>query len=131
VPSRELLVAEAEALEYARAIVREQHVRLRDELVQDFLAAVLLEIEGDAALAAVHRQEVRAHMSGANPRKERVGTEPAGEIAGLAILDLDDFRPHVREIERGIGPLNLLSDLDDTNPREWSGHARSPLFGAA
>ena len=59
---RELLVADAEPVEHARAEALDQHVRVPGEAQQGVLPLLLLEIEADRALVAVQRQIQRGRV---------------------------------------------------------------------
>src|ERR1051325_10608991 len=96
----------------------------RGSPLDHFLAARLLEIDRDAPLAAVHRQEVlREVRVGSVGPGEEADSHPARELAALAGLDLHDVGAEVGQKERRVRALDLLADLDDTNSGERSCHA--------
>ena len=101
----ERFVREAEPLQDARPVVREQDER-------------------DAALAAVHGEEVVAEIRvlGVRPA-DQPHQHVSAEIADQGHLDLDDHGPHVREKQSGVRSLDFLGDLDDPDARERSRHS--------
>src|SRR4051794_18835524 len=56
----ERIPAEAEAVERARPEILQQHVRLLDDLLEQPLAVVRLQVEGQAALVGVEQEEKQA-----------------------------------------------------------------------
>ena len=65
------------------------------------------EVEGDAALAAVDRVEVRAVAV----HKRRAPR--AGVVAGIRLLDLDDVRAELGEGHRRVRPGEQPGEVDD------------------
>src|SRR5207237_8683134 len=72
VQAGERLVAEAEALHGAGAEVLEQHVALADQLFQDGPALGRFQIEREALLVAIDRQEVRRFAADERRPRARV-----------------------------------------------------------
>ena len=96
-PWRHRGVVEAQPGQRAGPEVLDEHIRLRDQPLEDLAAGRLLEIERDAFLVAVDAQEIRAFAV-----QER--RSPAARVVALAgLLDLDDPRAHVGEQHRAIG----------------------------
>ena len=92
----QILVTQPEALHHAGAEVVDHHLHARDEALHDLDRARLLEVERDAALAAVVRDEVG---DGA------VAREDVAAALAVAPLDLDDLGAHVGHQRRGERPL--------------------------
>src|SRR5690606_10238577 len=84
------VVAEPEALHHARPEVLDDDIRLLDELLDDRDRFGSAQIEDDASLAAVERNEVVAELP-----------EERGKVAGVVTLpgclDLDDVCPEVTQ----------------------------------
>ena len=94
-------------VEGARAEVLHQHVRGLEQLPEDLAARRRLEVQGDAPLAAVHGEEVRASSV-------HKGRAPAAGVVALAgLLDLDHVGARVREGLGAIRPGEDAGEVDD------------------
>ena len=71
-------MAKAQPVHHAGAEILDQHIGLRDETLQNLLAARVLEVQRQRSFPRILRKETDAH---APRRKVRVGPEIAGEIA--------------------------------------------------
>lgn len=106
VPRMHLVVPEPELGELARHVVLDDDVGLADEALDDRAPGGRLEVEREAALAAVRREEVR--RLGRKPvaafrRRSREGRAPRARVVAAArMLDLDDVRAEVREEHRRV-----------------------------
>src|SRR5262249_56780000 len=92
VHGREGGVVDAELLRDAVTIAFEDDVGGLDHAIEGLAPSRLLEIETKRALVAVHGE-----MEDTLPRP-RHSVHAARGIGGLARLDLDDIRAHVREV---------------------------------
>ena len=72
-------------------VILDQHVRGRNQPFEHVARRLLLEIEDDAALIAVHHHEGR-RLAG-----DVGGQHAAGVVAAAGPFDLDDVRAHVGE----------------------------------
>ena len=106
--------AQPELVERARPVRLQEHVRLGRELAQDLDRLRPLEIEHEAALVAVERDE--AHALVVADRRRR-----APHVA-LRRLDLDDVGAHVAEQRAGERAGDEIRELDDANSSEWFWH---------
>ncbi len=109
----QLLETQAEAIEHPGPVVREQHVVVRGHPAHDFNPGGFLQVQRDAAFAAIHRDEVVRdlrvlHVRPADQRSEH----ETAEIAGLAILHLHDLGAQVGQKQARERSLNLLRDFD-------------------
>jgi hypothetical protein len=102
------LVVEAQALRDARAIVLQEHVRVRDQLAHDLLPAVALEIDGERALVAVEREERDVDLVAGRTSRRRE-TLPFARCG----LDLDDIGAEVAEALGGERPGHRDGAVDD------------------
>ena len=110
IETMQLLAAETEAIEHAGPVVREQNVVARGHPACDFDPAGFLQVQRDAAFAAIHRDEVVRdlrvlHVRPADQRRQH----EAAQIAGLAILHLHDLGAQVGEKQARERSLNLLT----------------------
>ena len=112
-------VLEAEPRRRLRAEIVHHHVRGLGEPEQRLPARLVLQVEDDAALVAIAREEERRH-----PRMAR-GPEPARRVA-LRRLDLDHVGPHVAQHLRRPRPEHDRGDVEYPNSREWSRHGLTP-----
>ena len=78
----------------------------------------MLEVEGDAALVAVHDQERRGHAV-----DSRLAI-PAGVIAAGQLFDLDDVGAQVGEHHPAGGPGHDLCQLEHAHAGERTGMRR-------
>ena len=108
--------------------VFDQHVRPRDQPLQDRPPFGVLEIEGQAFLVAVDAEEVRAFFV-----QKRRAPGP-GVVALARLLDLDDARAHVAQQHRAVRTRQhprQVQDKDAVKRGHWlnytrpSSHARS------
>jgi hypothetical protein len=114
----QLRLAEAEALGRAGPPVLHEHVGAIHEREQGLAAARLLEVEHDAALAAV-----RVHVEARAPAAP-VGADPH-RVADPRRLDLHHLGALIREDHAGEGARQDLRDVDDANACERSRHRSS------
>ena len=102
--------------------VLDEHVGAGEEASKDGRAVGLLEVEPDAPLVAVDREEVgggsRAVGLVADPRRS-----PAARRVALRRLDLDDVRPEVGQQHRAVGPGEDRRAVDDADAGERAGAA--------
>src|SRR6185295_9625409 len=95
-----------------------QHVRAIDELPQHVLAFRRLQVQADAALVAVDRQEVAADAVDERwPPEARV-------VAARRRFDLHDGRAHVAEHHRAEGPGENAREIEYEDVVEW-GHGKN------
>ncbi len=117
------LVAEAQAIHDAAAVVLDHRIGIVAELQDEFAAGRRLEVDGDRLLVAVHRGEVAAE------RLElivgMIGADDARVVA-VERLDLDDLRALVGQQHRAVGAGQHLREVDDPHAIE-----RTQNFGAA
>ena len=114
-PSRARLVA---------AQVREDDVDGGDEVVEDLAPALVAQVERDAALVAVERLEEERVLA------LLVRRDVAPDVAaGRRVLDLDDVRAEVGELERRPRPRPELLDGEDPDAGEGRRHARAGAEG--
>ncbi len=92
---REHVVAQAQLVQRAGAVVLGQHVGVAHHPQQDLLAPRMLQVQGDAALVAVHHQERRRDAVDA-----RLAVA-ARVVAARQLLDLDHVGAHVGEHQAG------------------------------
>ena len=120
----EQLVTHAEAFRDAGPHVVHQHVEARDEALDQRLAALVLEVDGDRALAAVERLEALA-LAGYD------GADVAVVLA-LARLDLDHVGAEVGEVDAAVRPCGDLRELEHAHAVEGTGrHRRSSVCRSA
>ena len=90
------VVAKAETIECARAEVLQEHVGLRDDLLEQLLAGFRLQIERQALLVGIEDEE-----------EEAVAVLAARHVAALGILELDDLGAEKPRICAQAGPAWL------------------------
>ena len=129
-PTREeRLVVEAVADAPARQEVRDEHVGAVDEAQDRRAHRRLLEVEREAALAAVVAVECGALREIA--RVARVlGARAAVDLAARRRLDLHDVRAEIREDRAGRGYGDPVRDLDDPHAGERQRRVRAHGAGA-
>ena len=112
----ELLVIEPKPLRHAGAIRDRYDIRLKRQALSNPAPVRPLEIQGNAALAAIDAQEAAA----------LVGSDGRGVPPGVALraLDLDHVRAHVRQQHRAVRPSNVLREVNHLDSRERLGHGR-------
>src|SRR6266568_3792995 len=87
---------------------------------QEHLASLrLLQVEADRALVAIDQLEE-------NRTPPARGTHCAGIVSRFRVLDLDDIRPHVGEMQRRHGPWKEARQIEDADAGERLG----PQVGA-
>jgi hypothetical protein len=113
VEAAQRLVIDAQPRLDVGAEILDHHVGLGDEALEDVDAARRLQVERERALVAVEILAIEA---------------PAGEIAlhVLARGDLDDPRPHVRELADGGGAGAGAGEVDHGIGRQRQRHFRAP-----
>src|SRR5262250_213703 len=114
------LIAEAEALEGARAIVLEHHVRALHEPEEELLAARMLEVDLDPLLVAMQAHEVRG-LSAGQPRPPR-----ARDVPRALGLELDHLCAEVGEHGRAERSGQRVAQIEDAHPFERHLHQRPP-----
>ena len=120
----EHLVAHAEAFRHAGAHVVHQHVEARDQALDQRLAARVLEVDRDRALAAVERLEALA-LAGYD------GADVAVVLA-LARFDLDHVGAEVGEVDAAVRSRGDLRELEHAYAIEGTGrHRRSSVCRSA
>ncbi len=112
---RQVLVAEAQRVERAGAIVLDEHVGCRDQLLQDFAAAFGLEIERDRALVRGLREKARAHLA---VIQFLVGARRAALVRIVRIVDLDHVGAEHRQLIGRERPRQHVRHVDDADTLE-------------
>ena len=119
----ERLVPEPELVHDAAAEVLPHHVGAGHQALDDLDGLRPPEVEGDAALVAVHRQEGRRHLP--------LGPRPVGELAAglvaLARLDLDHVGAEERQLVGPVGPGEIAGEVEDADAGERLAHGSSRL----
>src|SRR5262249_13535855 len=110
---RQARVVELQVLHRARAQVLDQDVAPPRQLAEHLLALRSLEIERQRSLVAVQPEERRGLAA-----DER--TARASLVAAVGVLDLDDVRPQVRELEGAERGSHEVAHLEHADPRERS-----------
>ena len=105
--------------------IREHRIRGANEVHERRTTGSPPQIEGDAALVAIPRFEEQRVL--AMLKRRHIA---AHITAGSWVLDLDDLRPHVRELHGGPRPRSVLLDGDDRQIRERK-HEAAPAFRGA
>ena len=109
--------SQSQAIHHAGAIVFHQHVALLRELEKDGPAALVLEVERQAALVAVDAEEIDAFVVDAR-------IKPSGLVAGLRPLDLDHIRAQGSEQPGAVGTGQHVRDIEDADALQRSGRFR-------
>ena len=113
---RKRLIVDAQPRGHARAITLDHDVRPFGQPQESRAVCVVLEVQGDALLAAVH------------------GGKEAGEHGARGVargtFDLDDLGPHLGQLLRGIGSGQKLGQIEDAKPRKRcsAGHFCAPML---
>src|SRR5581483_674271 len=110
-------VAEPELREAAGPEVLDQHVSRRDQAAQRLGAVRRLEIDRDALLAAVQREEEAALAADERRPRARV-------VAVLGLLDLQHLGAPVAELHRAERTGDDPRQIDDLHAVEWQHCAR-------
>ena len=101
------LPGKSHAVQRAGAEVLHHHVGLLDQLLQHFLAFLLLRVQGQGALVGVEHREVQRVGIG------DVAQLAAGDVAGAGALDLDHVRAEPGQ-HLGAGRTGLdVGEVDD------------------
>jgi len=108
-----VVVEEAELACLVAAEIREEHVDMLDERLEDPARARLSQVELDALLVAVEGLE-EERVLGLLKRRD----VPAYVAACGRILDLDHLRAEVGQLERGPRPGAVLLEREDADSRE-------------
>ena len=106
--------AVAETLHRAGPEVLDQHVGPREQTLEERAIGGQLEIEREALLAAVQRQEIRGAILDEGPDAARVG-------ADLGPLDLHDARAEIGEQHRAVRTREHPRQIDDERACQRSG----------
>ncbi len=110
------LPPEIELFHAPRTIVLDEHVGAGEQAMKDGAVVLVLEIERDALLAAVDRQQI-ARLAVVP------GTDLAREISSVGMLDLDDAGAEVAEDQRADRAGEHAREVDDRGAGEWSRNA--------
>ncbi len=100
--------------------VVDQHVRVGQQAVEHVQPGRFLQVERDAALAAIGIEEDRTH----------VGVPTRADLAhqvALRGLDLDDVRAHVAQRQRRERPHQHRRHVDDLDAVQWT-HVMTSIF---
>ncbi len=120
VPGTESGVVHSQRRQRRRLEVGHEDIRPLDQPVHDFPARLALEVEGDAALVAVHQFEDVMDVA------DQVATFEAGDAAHLVTdqrgFHLDDVGSPVGQNCGGAGDGDDVLHLDDLDSLEASGH---------
>jgi hypothetical protein len=117
------LPAQTEPLHDAGAKVLHEHVRAGEKLVHDREIARPLEVERDALLAPVHRQEISRYLA-------EEGSDHAREITALGVLHLHDPCAEIREGERAKRTCEDPGEVDDRDARQGAFRAHGDLLAS-
>ena len=115
-------VAEAEPVERAGREVLHQHVGAGGQLLEQRLAALRLEVQGEAALVGVQDQEEQALAA-------VVGHVGARDVALFGRLQLDDLGAEPGQHLGAGGTCLVVRHVDDADAVEGARHALSLLAG--
>jgi hypothetical protein len=118
----ELLVAESRALHHAGAEVLDHDVRSLGERAGSAARLWLGEVEDEALLVPVDREEVRRR-----PRRVVRRTPAPRLVAGLRALDLRHPGAEVAEQHRRERPREDAREVDDVDPLQRTCHWRETL----
>ena len=113
------LVSQTEVVHRSRLEVLDEDVTPADEVDDERPPARVLQIDGDAPLAAVDREEVGSLAVGRAGR----GPVPA-VVAPSRVLDLDHLGAVVAQDLGGERTGDDAREVDDADPAEKRGHAR-------
>ena len=106
------LVPDPHAIHRAGPEVLDEHVRFREQTVENVPRLAPLQVERDALFVPVDAQEVGA-LSADERRPPGAGVVPLPRL-----LDLDDARAHVGEQHRAVRPGQHAREVDDDGPGE-------------
>ena len=117
------LVVDPEAVHDARAEALEDDVGAPDELVEDFAGGLVLQVEGDGALAAAE-----GVVGGGALRGLGVGGTAGAKLGVHAGHGLDegDVGAEVGEQHRAVGAGRETGEVEDGDAVESHGHREPP-----
>jgi hypothetical protein len=107
---RQHVVAQAQLLQRASAVVLGQHVRVTNQAHQHFAALFMLQVDRDSALVPVHHEERRGHA--VDPRL----AVSARVVAAGKLFDLDHVGAHVGQHHPARGSCHDLRELEHVHP---------------
>jgi hypothetical protein len=113
------LVAEPQPGHHAGAEVLDQHVGAGDEFARDAAVGLVVQVERDAALAAVEGQ-----VHGARSFPQRGERVLARVVAAVLALHLDDIGPQVGEVLRADRSGDDAAEIQHAQPVEGGGRGR-------
>ncbi|GBD12969.1 hypothetical protein HRbin24_00990 [bacterium HR24] len=114
---RQHVVAQTQALHSAGREVLHHHIGLLDQPQKEVSAGGALQVDADAALAPVHREEVGGLVV-------QVGARGAGHVAVGRALDLDDVGAQVAQHHAGERPSQDPGEVQDADTGQRSSHKR-------
>ena len=114
-------VIDPEPLRHAGREVADDDVRHADQPVEERPAAPVFEVDRDAFLVAVERQEVGTH---AVERMFRIRGEQAPGPLPRQRFDLDGLRAQIGQDHAGIGAGQHVGEIEDSNAFQCACHAR-------
>ena len=119
VHAAQIVIAQAEFIEIARAIIFHQHIGDRRELADDLLPFLRLDVDGHTALVPVRHDEIR-RLAGIFPiRLAHERRSPAARfIAADRTLDLDHVRAEVAKHHRAVRSREGAGDIENANVLE-------------
>ena len=122
------LVVDAEAVHDARAEALKDDIGATDELVKDLAGGLVLQVEGDGALAAAE-----GVVGGGAFRSLGVGGRAGAELGGDAGNGLDegDIGAEVGEEHGAVGAGREAGEIEDFDAFESHGHREPPEPEAA
>jgi hypothetical protein len=101
-----------------RRLVGDEHVRRREQSLEDLGVAAIIVIQGDGPLVAIGGQEI-----GGLAADER-RTPAAGLVSSARALDLDDVGAEIAKEHGAVGPGKGLGKFNDANGIEYGFHGR-------
>ena len=116
----QLVIAQAQLVHNAGAIVLHHNVRLFDQLLEQLLALRRLQIQGNALLVAVHVGIVHAGAV-------FDGAHGPGVVPLAGDLDLDDVGAEIRQHHRAVRSGQDPGEVQDRDISQCSSHDGSPL----
>src|SRR5205085_4152741 len=106
-------IIDAEASRHRGPEILDQHIGALDHAVQDRESLLLLQIEGNGALAAIGPEE-KASLT------RQAGGELAQHVA-LRRLDLDDVGAEIGEERATVGPCQITAEIEHRDAAERPG----------
>ena len=108
------LIVEAKPLDDTGAEILDQHVGPGQQCLQRRKIGRVLQVNREAFLGAVDRMENRRI-----PADFRIAEiKPAGEVAAIGTLDLDDTGAEIHQPQRSVGARQELAHIDDEQARQ-------------